>query len=221
MPAFDCFVGIDWSGDKHPWQKGLKVAIAYPGHAAPVLKECPGRKGGWSRTDVVEWIADQFQDQRALIGIDFAFGFPEVTLPGNIVLDWEYAEEVCATEPNFYGGTFFRPPVYGHIAIWSTADGCRKTDIRPITFERPILSPWKRSAPGRNRFSTRSVRRRSARHRFRGCGRCGLFVRPAGTGLPSGLSTTSARAARLSLKSFRAIIRCHGARARGLLAGRN
>jgi hypothetical protein len=114
MPAFDCFVGIDWSGDKNPWQKGLKVAIAYPGCAAPVLKECPIRKGGWSRTDVVEWMADQFQDQRALIGIDFAFGFPEVTLPGNIVLDWEYAEEVCATQPNFYGGAFFRPPVRPH-----------------------------------------------------------------------------------------------------------
>jgi hypothetical protein len=114
MPAFDCFVGIDWSGDRNPWQKGIKVAIAYPGRAAPVLKECPGRKVGWSRTDVVEWIADQFQDQRALIGIDFAFGFPEVSLPGNIVLDWEYAEEVCATQPNFYGGAFFRPPVRPH-----------------------------------------------------------------------------------------------------------
>jgi hypothetical protein len=114
MPAFDCFVGIDWSGDKNPWQKGLKVAIAHPGHAAPVLKQCPGRKSGWSRTDVVEWIADEFLDKRALIGIDFAFGFPEVNLPGRIVLDWEYAEKVCATYPNFYGGAFFRPPVLPH-----------------------------------------------------------------------------------------------------------
>jgi hypothetical protein len=114
MPAFDCFVGIDWSGDKNPWQKGLKVAIARPGRAAPVLKECPGRKDGWSRADVVKWIADEFFDKRALIGIDFAFGFPQVSLPGNIVLDWDYAEKVCAEYPNFYGGAFFRPPVLPH-----------------------------------------------------------------------------------------------------------
>jgi hypothetical protein len=114
MPAFDCFVGIDWSGDKNPWQKGLKVAIAHPGHKAPILKKCPGNKGGWSRTDVIKWIADEFQDKRALIGIDFAFGFPQVSVPGNIVLDWEYAEKVCAAYPNFYGGAFFRPPVFPH-----------------------------------------------------------------------------------------------------------
>jgi hypothetical protein len=114
MPAFECFVGIDWSGDKNPRQKGLKVAIACPGRAAPVLKECPGREKGWSRADVVKWIADEFHDKRALIGIDFAFGFPQVSLPGNIVLDWDYAEKVCADYPNFYGGAFFRPPVLPH-----------------------------------------------------------------------------------------------------------
>jgi len=114
MPAFDCFVGIDWSGDKNVWQRGLKVAIACPGHTAPVLKECPGGKDGWSRSDVVRWIRDEFQDKRALIGIDFAFGFPEVTLPGNVVLDWEYAEKVCAAYPNYYGGAFFRPPILPH-----------------------------------------------------------------------------------------------------------
>jgi hypothetical protein len=114
MPSFDCFVGIDWSGDKNAWQKGLKVAIARPGRAAPALKECPARKSGWSRIDVIRWIEDEFQDERALIGIDFAFGFPEVTLPGNIVLDWDYAERVCAEHPNFYGGAFFRPPICPH-----------------------------------------------------------------------------------------------------------
>jgi hypothetical protein len=138
MPAFDCFVGIDWSGDKNPWQKRLKVAIAYPGHAVPVLKECPGGKSGWSRTDVIEWIADEFLDKRALIGIDFAFGFPQVTLPGNIILDWEYAEKVCATYPNFYGGAFFRPPVCPHSHLVNSrwlpkdrysADHLRMTDL--------------------------------------------------------------------------------------------
>jgi hypothetical protein len=114
MPAFDCFVGIDWSGDKKPRQKGLKVAIASPGRAAPRLEEYPGHRGRWSRTEVMRWIEDQFQEKRALIGLDFAFGFPAVTLSGNVVLDWDYAERVCESYPNFYGGAFFRPPACLH-----------------------------------------------------------------------------------------------------------
>ena len=138
MPIFDCFVGIDWSGDKKAWQKGLKIAIAYPGRAAPVLKECPGPRGRWSRTDVIEWISDEFKDARALIGIDFAFGFPPVKLPENIVLDWDYAEQVCAPHGNFYGGAFFRPPAGAHSHLVNSpwlpkhrysADHLRMTDL--------------------------------------------------------------------------------------------
>jgi hypothetical protein len=138
MPAFDCFVGIDWSGDKNPWQKRLKVAIAYPGRAAPVLKECPGGKSGWSRTDVIQWIADEFQHKRALIGIDFAFGFPPHALPGDIVLDWEYAEKICASYPNFYGGAFFRPPVLPHSHLvnsrWLPKDSYSANHLRMTDF---------------------------------------------------------------------------------------
>jgi len=138
MPAFDCFVGIDWSGDKNPWQKGLKVAVAYPGCAPPSLKPCPDRKGGWPRSDVVKWIADEFQDRRALIGIDFAFGFPQVTLPENIILDWEYAEKVCAESPNFYGGAFFRPPILAHSHLvnsrWLPKDRYSANHLRMTDF---------------------------------------------------------------------------------------
>ena len=100
-PGFDCFVGIDWSGDKKPWQKGLKVAVAYPGRAAPQLRECPSQKKGWSRTEVVRWIEEWFRDKRALIGLDFAFGFPSLALQGNITLDWNYVEGVFERYPNF------------------------------------------------------------------------------------------------------------------------
>lgn len=138
MPSFDCFVGIDWSGDKNPWQKGLKIAMAYPGRAAPSLVECPGRKSGWSRSDAIRWIADECAGKRALIGIDFAFGFPPVSPPGSVVLDWDYAEKVCAPYPNFYGGAFFRPPIGPHSHLVNSpwlpkhnysADHLRMTDI--------------------------------------------------------------------------------------------
>jgi hypothetical protein len=117
MTRFDCFVGIDWSGDKRAWQKGLKVAIAYPGRAAPQLVPCPTQGGRWSRALVMKWIEDRFQDRRALIGLDFAFGFPPTALAGDVKLDWEYVERLCAQHPNFYGGAFFRPPpcVHSHL----------------------------------------------------------------------------------------------------------
>jgi hypothetical protein len=67
-----------------------------------------------SRTQAIRWIEDQFQDKRALIGLDFAFGFPPVKLSGNVVLDWDYVERLCELHPNFYGGAFFRPPICEH-----------------------------------------------------------------------------------------------------------
>jgi hypothetical protein len=138
MPEFDCFVGIDWSGDKKPWQKGLKVAIACPGRSAPRLEQCPTHKSGWSRAEVMKWIEDRFQDRRALIGLDFAFGFPPAALAGDVVLDWEYVERMCASYPNFYGGAFFRPPACAHSHLINSpwlpkhdysADHLRMTDI--------------------------------------------------------------------------------------------
>jgi hypothetical protein len=138
-PGFDCFIGIDWSGDNKPWQKGLKVAIAYPGRAAPRLEPCPAQhRGRWSRAEVMNWIEDWFQDRRALIGFDFAFGFPPSALAGNVVLDWEYVERMCAPYPNFYGGAFFRPPACAHSHLVNSpwlpkhsysADHLRMTEI--------------------------------------------------------------------------------------------
>jgi hypothetical protein len=134
MPGFDCFVGIDWSGDKKPRQKGLKIAIAYPGRAAPRLEECPTHKGRWSRTEAIRWIENRFQDKRALIGLDFAFGFPPVALSGNVVLDWDYVERICEPYPNFYGGAFFRPPacVHSHLinSPWLPKHGYSAAHLR-------------------------------------------------------------------------------------------
>jgi hypothetical protein len=138
MPGFDCFVGIDWSGNKKPRQKGLKIAIAYPGRSAPQLEECPTHKGRWSRTDAIRWIENRFQDKRALIGLDFAFGFPPIALPGNVALDWNYVEGICEPHSNFYGGAFFRPPICAHSHLVNSpwlpkdsysADHLRMTEI--------------------------------------------------------------------------------------------
>jgi hypothetical protein len=113
MRPFDSFVGIDWSGDKKPWQKGLKIARARPGLSAPQLVAPPGRNGKWSRTEAVCWIEELVHKERALIGLDFAFGFPAA----EISLNWQYVENLCEADANFYGGRFFRIPdaVHSHL----------------------------------------------------------------------------------------------------------
>jgi hypothetical protein len=103
---FRQFIGIDWSGNKESWQKGLKVAVATAGKTAPKTVAGPGPKGLWSREEVGKWICDTARRTRVLIGIDFAFGFP--AFDKTIALDWAYVEALCASEPNFYGGQFFR-----------------------------------------------------------------------------------------------------------------
>lgn len=112
---FDAFIGIDWSGDQKKFQKGLKVAIAYPGKDAPVLVNGPGPSGRWSREAVADWLGDQFQQRRALVGLDFAFGFPPLADQADTAqLDWDYAEHVCEKAENFYGGKFFQVEGWPH-----------------------------------------------------------------------------------------------------------
>jgi len=146
---FECFVGIDWSGDRKLRQKGLKIAVAYPGNAAPRLEIGPGYKGRWSRTEAVDWIVELVKRRRALIGLDFAFGFPSIdSLIGNTDLDWNYVEKICESDLNFYGGAFFRLPGSAHSHLVNSpwlpkhsysADHLRVTEIvaKETTGARP------------------------------------------------------------------------------------
>jgi hypothetical protein len=105
---FDCFVGVDWSGARGSWQKGLKVAVAYPGIAAPLLQQPPDKNDKWSRTSFSHWLEELVQRQRVLVGLDFAFGFPSVEKAiCSAELNWEYVERICDADQNFYGGRFF------------------------------------------------------------------------------------------------------------------
>ena len=76
LPAFDLFVGIDWSGAKGPRLGGLQVAICRPGSAAPELMPGPAN-GYWTRRQVYDYLrAQQAAGERVLAGIDFAFAYP-------------------------------------------------------------------------------------------------------------------------------------------------
>lgn len=106
---FEVFVGIDWSGAAGSWQHGLQVAVAFPGRAAPRLLEGRGPRGLWSRDGVVRWLGEACGRGRALIGLDFAFGFP--SLPGVDDVGgaalWQEIDELCRADDNLYGGQFF------------------------------------------------------------------------------------------------------------------
>ncbi len=111
---FDGFVGIDWSGGKQRFQKGIEVALCRPGAGAPRRIDPP--EGRWSRAALFDWMAPRLIRERLLVGLDFSFTFPFVDrdayfpgIPGaprNARALWALVDRTCADVPGFYGGAF-------------------------------------------------------------------------------------------------------------------
>jgi hypothetical protein len=73
---FDRFVGIDWSGAKGTYHKGIQVAVLDANTTQAELIAPPDRRG-WSRQMVMDWLISQRQSGlRVLAGFDFAFAHP-------------------------------------------------------------------------------------------------------------------------------------------------
>ncbi|MGN7999706.1 hypothetical protein [Sphingomonas sp. 22176] len=70
--SFTDFIAIDWSGQAVERPKGLAVAHARAGDAAPVLIDRP-----WSRADILAFL-EELADSgtRALVGLDLSPAFP-------------------------------------------------------------------------------------------------------------------------------------------------
>ena len=117
MPHFDKFIGIDWSGAKGSKQGGLQIAVAGPDNDAPKLIS-PNEGNLWGRDDVFLWLSETIKRERALIGFDFAFGYPHHDLgcyfpgmnkdPAHIFGLWELIDKTCKEASNFYGGSFYK-----------------------------------------------------------------------------------------------------------------
>ena len=75
MRIYDCFVGIDWSGARGPYQPGLAVFMAEAGKKAPQRIQPPDGKY-WSRKAIIDWLEAVSAKRRVLAGIDFAFAYP-------------------------------------------------------------------------------------------------------------------------------------------------
>jgi hypothetical protein len=79
LPAFECFIGIDYSGAQTPTAslKGLRV---YTGDRASLpIEVTPPRspRKYWTRRGLAEWLVERLaEDRPALVGIDHGFSFP-------------------------------------------------------------------------------------------------------------------------------------------------
>ena len=72
---FKRFAVVDWSGQNVARPKGIAVAVAPRGDAAPAIVTPPNRS--WSRLEVVEWICDSAGSD-IVIGLDLSPGLPFV-----------------------------------------------------------------------------------------------------------------------------------------------
>jgi hypothetical protein len=79
MPAFDRYIGIDYSGAKTPDDslKGLRVYLAEGGAEATEVQPPPSPRKYWTRRGLAEWLVDRLAEQPpTIVGIDHGFSFP-------------------------------------------------------------------------------------------------------------------------------------------------
>jgi hypothetical protein len=112
MPPFTTFIAIDWSGQAVERPKGLAIACATAGTAAPELVD-----RNWSRKDIADWLG-QLADKgvRALIGLDLSPAFPLVDAgtyfpgwdrsPPDGPALWKLVEELSAEDPHLAATSF-------------------------------------------------------------------------------------------------------------------
>lgn len=73
LTHFTRFAALDWSGAKGRCHKGIAIAMAEAGDAAPKLVR-PDHV--WSRTEVLEWLLKEARKAPTLFGFDFSFAPP-------------------------------------------------------------------------------------------------------------------------------------------------
>ena len=109
---FTRFAAIDWSGQAVARPKGLALAVAEAGDAAPVLVR---PEGGWSREGLADWIAGN-ADADMLIGLDLSPAFPFLDAdayfpgwaetPANARTLWALVENITTADPHLGSGSF-------------------------------------------------------------------------------------------------------------------
>jgi hypothetical protein len=130
MPVFSRFAAIDWSGAKGRRHKGIAVAMAEAGEAAPKLVR-PGH--AWSRCELLEWLLGAAAEAPTLFGFDFSFAPPIAErgeyLPGDVTPTdaksfWAYVDQ-CSDDEDL-GAASFLEQVHRRHFYFGAADGMKR-----------------------------------------------------------------------------------------------
>lgn len=141
MPAFQRYVGIDYSGaqtanDNLP---GLRVYQGTPAATAQEVSPPPSPPKYWTRREIAEWLVQEIAGgPPTLIGIDHAFSFPlQYFRRHDLPLDWPAFlvdfQRHWPTDENMYV-CFVRDGMYGNGAARSGDPHWRRlTELRART----------------------------------------------------------------------------------------
>jgi hypothetical protein len=92
IPAFDGYIGIDYSGAETPTSslKGLRVYKADRTSPPLEVQPPPSPRKYWTRRGIAEWLIERLsEDQPKLVGIDHGFSFPLQYFENHrLPLDW-------------------------------------------------------------------------------------------------------------------------------------
>ena len=78
-PAFECYIGVDYSGAKTPTSslKGLRVYMVDRVSPPVEVQPPPSPRKYWTRRGIAEWLVERLsKDRPTLVGIDHGFSFP-------------------------------------------------------------------------------------------------------------------------------------------------
>tara|TARA_B100001057_G_C22746010_1_gene909770 strand:- start:63 stop:941 length:879 start_codon:yes stop_codon:yes gene_type:complete len=115
---FDGYFGIDWSGDKSKFQKGIKVAYLDNKNVKPIIISPPNEKRYWDRISLIEYFQNLQSTKAYLIGFDFAFAYP-FNDSNNYFVDlenspkspkklWDLIDNHNVENSNYYGGNIWK-----------------------------------------------------------------------------------------------------------------
>lgn len=79
FPAFDRYIGIDYSGAQTPTSslKGLRVYMGDRASPPVEVPPPPSPRKYWTRRGIAEWLAERLAgDRPTLVGLDHGFSFP-------------------------------------------------------------------------------------------------------------------------------------------------